>query len=462
MSSRRIVAAVVGLGLFVLLDLALFGFLIFRSLSQRELDRIVLETREEAVQVANQIAADAERLGRDLPLAVATNREIRGYIDSNLVKREVVRMVRVLDADGIVVFQQMDRESYGDDGELTAFETGDLPIDDGNLGGLAGELGDGDLVPSETPQLRTEVFEEEVPYETVRVPIGDMGTVLIGLRREEIEERLGVLRQDLVAQASSLVVVTAVVFAGAALLLWVLFRRSRRLEERARESERMAYVGTLASGLAHEIRSPLNSLNLNMQMLEEDLGSGSADQRLLSITRSEITRLEHLVSDFLRYAKPRDADLERVAVAELLQHAASTLDARARAEGVELLSFDTTQGAEVTVDREQIQQMLLNLVDNAVQAYGERSERTVEGPVRVELLAERRGDEVALGVRDHGRGMSEEELRQATEVFYSQRRGGTGLGLAIVERIVRSHQGRLFLDSAPEQGTTVWAVLPAA
>ena len=461
MSSRRIVVAVVGLGLFVLLDLALFGFLIFRSLSQRELDRIVLETREEARQVANQIAADAERLGRDLPLAVATNREIRGYIDSNLVKREVVRMVRVLDADGIVVFQQMDRESYGDDGEITSFESGDLPIDDG-LGGLAGELGDGDLLTADAPRLRTEVFEEEVPYETVRVPIGDMGTVLIGLRREEIEQRLGLLRQDLVTQASSIVVVTAVVFAGAALLLWVLFRRSRRLEERARESERMAYVGTLASGLAHEIRSPLNSLNLNMQMLEEDLGSASADQSLLSITRSEITRLEHLVSDFLRYAKPRDADLERVAVAELLQHAASTLAVRAQAEGVELLSFDTTQGAEVMVDREQIQQMLLNLVDNAVQAYPEPDDRPVGEAVRVELLAERRGDDVALGVRDHGRGMTDAELQQATEVFYSQRRGGTGLGLAIVERIVRSHQGRLFIDSSPESGTTVWAVLRAA
>jgi signal transduction histidine kinase len=99
------------------------------------------------------------------------------------------------------------------------------------------------------------------------------------------------------------------------LLVTSLLRRSQRLEEKAAESERMAYIGTLASGLAHEIRNPLNSVNLNMQMLEEELGETGGTPtgtRLLSITRSEVGRLERLVTDFLSYAKPRTPDLEEL------------------------------------------------------------------------------------------------------------------------------------------------------
>src|SRR6202049_5362259 len=95
----------------------------------------------------------------------------------------------------------------------------------------------------------------------------------------------------------------------------VLLRRARRLELQAAEAERMAYVGTLASGLAHEIRSPLNALNLNMQMLEEEIaeqapGTMPTGRRLLSITRSEIDRLQRLGTDFLAYAKPRPLELQ--------------------------------------------------------------------------------------------------------------------------------------------------------
>ena len=102
---------------------------------------------------------------------------------------------------------------------------------------------------------------------------------------------------------------------SAYVVVWLVLRRSQRLEVQAAEAERLAYLGTLASGLAHEIRNPLNSLNLNMQMLEEEIdehGSAPTGKRLLSITRSELSRLERLVTDFLAYAKPRPLELEEV------------------------------------------------------------------------------------------------------------------------------------------------------
>jgi signal transduction histidine kinase len=451
--------AVIALGVFVLVDLALFGWLIFRTLSQREIDRIVLETRAEAEVVADQIARDVDRLGQDLLMAVATNSDTRTYIDSMLEKREEVQMVRVLDREGRVVYMDARVERFGrPEGASTNFEPESKLT-------LPSDLENGELAQlSEFPRIVTQHIEENTPYEMVSVPVGEVGSVLIGLRREEIEQRLEELRGDLVGQAGSIGALTILVFAGAALLLWVVFRRSRKLEETAQEAERMAYVGTLASGLAHEIRSPLNSLNLNMQLLEEDLVSGvgvaaagnSGSGRLLEITRSEITRLERLVSDFLRYARPRQLELQKVSCGELLEHARSVLRGHAVRLGAQIDVLDATAGASVKVDREQFQQLLLNLCENALQAVREGVDP------HLQLLAERRGEGlVALGVRDHGVGMSSEEIAHATELFYSQRRGGTGLGLAIVDRIARAHGGTLQFESVLGEGTTVWVELPA-
>src|SRR5262249_55425568 len=144
-------------------------------------------------------------------------------------------------------------------------------------------------------------FEYEVP--AVRVPIGNLGTLVVEISGPVLARRIEVLRGELVRQATLIGVITFVLLVSAYAPIWWLRRRASRLETQAAEAERMAYIGTLASGLAHEIRNPLNSLNLNMQLLEEELGQRSgpapAGGRLLKITRSEIDRLERLVTDFL-------------------------------------------------------------------------------------------------------------------------------------------------------------------
>src|SRR5690606_11980429 len=133
---------------------------------------------------------------------------------------------------------------------------------------------------------------------------------------------------ELLRQTTLIGTLTVVIVAAAFVLIWVLIRRGERLEAQAASAERLAYLGTLAAGLAHEIRNPLNSLNLNMQMLEEDLGSTareSTGKRLLSITRAEIGRLERLVTDFLAYARPRALQLETVPAVDLLTSARDVL-----------------------------------------------------------------------------------------------------------------------------------------
>jgi signal transduction histidine kinase len=298
--------------------------------------------------------------------------------------------------------------------------------------------------------------EHESTYD-VEVPIGELGMLRVGVSRGELESRVAVLRRELVTTAALVGVVTLMLLVLVTTLLWWLWRRSRRLAEQAAEAESLAVIGTLASGLAHEIRNPLNALNLNMQLLDEELPTGSAQRRMLGITRDEIQRLERLVTDFLLYAKPRRLERRPTTTGELFAACAEVLRPELERRGARLETIDRSDDRPLHVDPEQLQQLLINLVQNALAA----SRAEDRDPV-IELRAERRGDAVELQVRDHGVGMEPHERERAFEAFYSTRRGGTGLGLAVVERIARAHGGTLAVDSARGVGTTIRVRLPLA
>ncbi len=439
---RRLLTALVIFGVVVILDLVLFGWLIFRSLSQREIERVLLETRQEAADVAGRIEDRAARQGNDLYKVIAVEREVRTYIESELVGRGMVSEVSVYDASGALVYK-----AKGDFREPIA-------------GGEADDDGLDDLGRQEIPGggegLRTEESEVVNEY-MVEQPIGQFGVIRIGIDERDLQKRIGALRGELIGQATTLGAVTAALLVAAFFLVTTLLRRSQRLEEQAAESERMAYIGTLASGLAHEIRNPLNSVNLNMQMLEEEMGETGGTPtgtRLLSITRSEVGRLERLVTDFLSYAKPRAPDLEEVAAADLLERARELLAGEAAAHRVALAVADRSGGARLRVDPAQIGQLLLNLAQNAIVAAQSAAEP------RVLLAAERQGPWVVLEVEDNGKGIAPEDRERVFEIFYSTRKGGTGLGLAIVDRIARNHGGRVELTEGESGGALFRVLLP--
>jgi len=432
--SRRLLYGTILVGILILCNLGLFGMLLFRSLSEKEIRRILLETRSEAEQIARELAGEVEREGgADLFTALVQEQETQTYIDRVLAKREIVATVRIFDRDGTLVFENIDEIS----------ETPDSPprID-----------------ITDPPAIETRVWHREMPYDVVEVPVGNVGSFEIGISRVELERRAGQLRADLIRSAAPIAVLTLVVLLGAYLFILWLVRRAKKLEGRAKEAEQLAYVGTLASGLAHEIRSPLNSLNLNMQMLEEEGAQSAAlgNQRLLAITRSEITRLENLVTDFLSYARPRPLAKVRVRAVDLLRELREVLAGQLRAGSVEILVADRTAGAEVEVDLDQMRQLLLNLVQNGVAAAEEAGRLP-----SIELGADRQGGRVVVAVADNGAGIPPELADRVFDLFYSTRKGGTGLGLAIARRIAREHDGELELVSTPGVGTRALVSLPA-
>ena len=433
LTSRRLLIAAFTFAIFIVFDIVLFGWLIFNSLSQREVENALLETRAEAEPLARKLEEQALSLGQDLYVAVSVVQEKTTYIQSFPTQREMIRRFEIRDRHGTVVYQEENTE--------------ELPA------GLAGvprvETGDTSL---EVPPLS----QPELQLEEVEVAIGDLGTIIVGLNEQALLERMDVLRQDLIQQTSLIGILTLTLLLMAFTTIWALFRRSRRLEEQAVEAERMAYIGTLASGLAHEIRNPLNSLSLNMQMLEEETsGADRSQKRLLAITRSELHRLERLATDFLSYAKPRPLELQETPAVELLEQVLEVMGGEVQNRGAVVEIKDSSAGAQVRVDRNQIKQLLLNLTQNALTA-AEESDKAL-----VRLIARRSGPDVMLEVNDNGPGIPEKDQQRIFDLFYSTRKGGTGLGLAIVQRIARAHEAEIDVDSRPGYGTTITLRLPA-
>jgi signal transduction histidine kinase len=439
LTSRRLIIVAVTFAVFIVFDIVLFGWLIFKSLSQREVEQALLETRNEAEPLARELEERARSLGQDLYVTVSVTQETH-YIQSFLTQRETIRRFEIRDRKGTVVYQ----------------EKQELPLREPE--GPRTKNGGDDKALNVVPEVgrwQTARPPGELQLEEVEVPIGDLGTMVIGLSRQALLERIGVLRQDLIRQTSLIGVLTLSLLLMAFAAIWTLFRRARRLEEQAAEAERLAYVGTLASGLAHEIRNPLNSLSLNMQMLEEETShAGGAQKRLLAITRSELQRLERLATDFLSYAKPRPLELEELPAVELLEQVLEVMGGEIQERGAVVEIEDSSAGAQVRVDRGQIKQLLINLTQNALAAA------EGAGSAVVRLIARRTGGEVALEVADTGPGIPIEDQERIFDIFFSTRKGGTGLGLAIVKHVAHAHRGEIQVVSQPGAGSCFTLVLP--
>lgn len=227
----------------------------------------------------------------------------------------------------------------------------------------------------------------------------------------------------------------------------------RDLQERVRLQDRMAALGQMAAGLAHEVGNPLAAISGSTQMLARRLNTSPAESKLLQITIKESQRLDRTVKSFLQFAKPRDRHPEAFDVAALLVEDTALLrnssDVRDDHEIVLDLKPDS---AEIVADIDQVGQLFWNLARNALQAMPDGGILTVRGRLEDEMYH--------LEMVDTGRGMGEDERAKLFQPFKSFFDSGLGLGMAICYRIVQEHGGEIRVDSEPGQGTTIHVVLP--
>lgn len=226
--------------------------------------------------------------------------------------------------------------------------------------------------------------------------------------------------------------------------------------KRANEAERLAALGRIAAGLAHEIRNPLGSISGSIEMLGESPSLSEDDKQLCTIVRTEASRLNDLVGDMLAFAKPRAPEPTVVdinALAKEVSQLASRSD-RSGAGDVAIVCTVPNEPVYAKCDSAQMRQVLWNLVRNAVQASGAGTTVTVR--------VESKQSDIELSVSDQGGGISEETRSRIFDAFYTTRSEGAGIGLAVVKRIIDDHEpfGASLRVESSEKGARFCVTLP--
>ena len=235
-------------------------------------------------------------------------------------------------------------------------------------------------------------------------------------------------------------------------------RASRERERELMRRERLAALGRLAAGVAHDVRNPLHSIGLTLQHIREACAPDSTDarrefDRSIEVIRAEIRRLDELVSDFLRFARSEQRSREATDLGELLVAVSQLVATEAERRRV-AVTVDVAPGmAPLQADPGAVRSAVLNLVMNGFEAMPDGGE--------LALSARDRGDRVAVEVRDTGVGIPLEEQENVFDFGYTTRDGGHGLGMAMVHHVVvEEHGGHVALESRPGDGTTVRLELP--
>jgi signal transduction histidine kinase len=236
--------------------------------------------------------------------------------------------------------------------------------------------------------------------------------------------------------------------------------KSRELETQLQEAEKSAVVGRLASAIAHEIRNPLNYINLTLDHLRakfvpEDQAKRESFEQLTSQLKSEVARINNQISDFLRYSRPMTLSLQPVNIREVVDASMRMVQGQAEGLGITTSVNEAPGAHQVTGDSEVLRSVFNNLFINAVQAM-----ETTGGLLTVEIKSA--GEFVEIAVKDTGCAITEENLPKIFEPYFSTKETGTGLGLAIVKRIVEKHNGTIDVKSKEGEGTTFVVRLPKA
>jgi len=239
-----------------------------------------------------------------------------------------------------------------------------------------------------------------------------------------------------------------------------IIRKTRELEKRTIDSERLAFAGTLAGGLAHEIKNPLSTLNIHLQLLKEYLQKtiGTSEEhtrkvyRKIEIIQKEAQRLEEILNDFLRFAKGQKLELDHCNVNEIIEEVINFAMPEIRQKNIVVLKSYHPGLPLCYLDSKLIKQAFLNIVINAQQAMNHGGELMIRTS-KVKQF-------VQIDITDTGHGIPKDSLNKIFQVYYSTKSTGTGLGLPTTKRIVEDHRGTIGVQSEKGKGTNFTIQLP--
>ena len=297
----------------------------------------------------------------------------------------------------------------------------------------------------------------------------DLGEDLARAHYRSRNQLLAEARQHIRGLQSSVLILLALLFIFGISLAALAYRdliAPLRLklvasQELAERHEKLASLGMLAAGVAHEIRNPLTAIKAALFIQQKRFAAGSPEHADTELVQREITRLERIVSDFLLFARPADPHLATLPVDALLRDVQTFLAPQLAKSGIQLVLGEPTPW-RVQADAAQIKQVLINLVQNAVDSIGRDGTITLRACRDRKWLHGEERDVVVLEVGDTGKGIPPEVGRRIFDPFFTTKESGTGLGLSIAARIVEKHRGSLQYRTQVNRGTIFGIVLPQA
>lgn len=226
------------------------------------------------------------------------------------------------------------------------------------------------------------------------------------------------------------------------------------IEEQLRRSEKLSTLGEMAAVLAHEIRNPLGSIRGTAEILRDDYRPGDPKHEFIEIQIKETERLNHVVEDFLRMARPQATEMKRCSLREELETIVTLTVNDAKEHGIRLTLEPFAGDQTVRADGEKLRQAFLNIVMNAIQA-------TPAGGA-VTIASDAQAGSYGITFRDSGPGIDDDTMAHIFEPFFTTKPDGTGLGLVITKKIIEGHGGTLHIKSGMGKGTTVVVTLPVS
>ncbi len=253
-----------------------------------------------------------------------------------------------------------------------------------------------------------------------------------------------------------LLLVSNVVFA---VITIVLFLKLKKKEKHETIKADLTEAGILASGLAHEIRNPLNSIKINIQLLQEDIEESTIPEEeklefkeTVEAITYEIGRLNELMTNFLTYARPVMLKKAKVDLNSFIKSLIEFLSNQANAANVKFNLYLPENPIEMEIDEQKLRQSFLNILINDIQV--------LSGGGQIDISMKIVRDIVVIEIADNGPGMTESFMKEMFVAFSSQRKGGTGLGLSIAQKMIKAHGGGIKVKSELGKGATFSIILP--
>jgi len=229
---------------------------------------------------------------------------------------------------------------------------------------------------------------------------------------------------------------------------------ARQLEEQKKRNEKLSAMGELASGVAHEIRNPINAIGMIAQRLNREFIPVEGSAEYLDITKvlkTEVDRINKIITQFLNYAKPIDLQKKNINSAEFFNEIALLFNEQAKQRGI-YFQVDDKNEFEMAIDPELMKQTMMNLLQNAFDAVRENGS--------VVLTYDKKDQNIFIKITDDGKGISEENLSKIFNLYFTTKKEGNGLGLSIAQKIVNQHNGTINVASKVNNGTTFTIMIP--